>query len=119
MEVKNLSTELGSLRISTAVIEKVAKFAAGEVSGVKEISVGSTGVKGLFAKTNLPKAVEINMYDGVAEITVHLIVKYGSKIPTVCRDVQTAVKTEVQNMANITVSKVNVVIAGVDINGEE
>ena len=119
MEVKNVQGELGSLRISTSVIEKVAKFAAGDVAGVKEISVGSSGVKGLFAKTNLPKAVEINMYDGVAEVTVHIIVKYGCKIPAVCREVQTAVKNEVQNMANITVSKVNVVVAGVDVNSED
>ena len=63
MEFKNTSRQEGGLQISTNVIEKVAKIAALGVDGVKDVSVGSTGVKGVFAKTNLPKSVEVNMYD--------------------------------------------------------
>lgn len=114
MEVKNTSHQEGNLQISVAVVEKVAKLAALESEGVKSVSVGSTGVKGLFAKTNLPKPVDVTMYDGVAEITVNVIVAYGAKIPVVCRDIQKSVKFSVQNMTNITVSKVNVVVCGVE-----
>ena len=114
MEFRNTVNQDGGLQISTAVIEKVAKVAAMEVDGIKDVSVGSTGVKGVFAKTNLPKSVEVTMYDGVAEITVHIIAKYGYKLPAMCREVQQAVKAGVQNMTNITVSKVNIVVAGVE-----
>ena len=114
MEFKNTSRQEGGLQISTAVIEKVAKIAAMEVEGVYDVSVGSTGVKGVFAKTNLPKAVEVNMYDGVADITVHVIATYGYKLPAMCREIQQVVKASVQNMTNITVSKVNITIAGVE-----
>jgi len=114
MENRNTSYNAGGLQISTAVIEKVAKIAALEVEGVKDVSVGSTGVKGVFAKTNLPKSVEVTMYDGVADITVHIIAKYGHKLPAMCKEIQQVVKTGVQNMTNITVSKVNVVVNGVE-----
>ncbi|MEG1049070.1 MAG: Asp23/Gls24 family envelope stress response protein, partial [Oscillospiraceae bacterium] len=86
MEVKKVSEQSGSLYISTSVIEKVAKIAALEIEGVSEVSIGSSGVKGVFAKTNLPKAVEVAMYDGVAEITVHIIVKYGFKVSSICKN---------------------------------
>ena len=99
--------------ISTSVIEKVAKLAALEIDGVADVSTGSSGVRGVFAKTNLPKPVEVNMYDGVAEIDVNIIVKYGCKVPSVCKNVQEAVKTNVQNMTDVAVSKVNIVVAGI------
>lgn len=113
MEVKKSGEQVGSLYISTSVIEKVSKIATLEVEGVGEVSTGTSGVKGVFAKTNLPKSVEVNMYDGVAEITVNVIVKYGFKVPSVCKNVQEAVKSSVQNMTDVTVSKVNIVVAGI------
>ena len=114
MEYKNTLSQEGGVQISTAAIEKVARIAALEVEGVKDISVGTSGVKGVFAKTNLPKSVEVAMYDGVAEITVHVIATYGYKLPVMCRAIQQAVKNNVQTLTNITVSKVNIVIAGVE-----
>ncbi len=114
MEVKNISKQSGNVQISLAVIEKVSKLAALEIEGVKDVSVGSTGVKGIFAKTNLPKSVEVNMYDGVADITLNIVVKYGFKLSTVCKAVQQAVKYNVQSMVNVTVSKVNIIVSGVE-----
>ncbi len=114
MEYRNTKTWEGGLQISTTVLEKIAKVAALEVDGVKEVSVGSSGMKGVFAKTNLPKAVDVTMYDGVAEITIHIIAEYGHKLPAMCREIQQAVKSGIQNMINITVSKVNIVVTGVE-----
>ena len=113
MEVKNTNQPIGSLNISTGVVEKIAKLAALEIDGVAEVSTGSSGVKGVFAKTNLQKPVTVNMTDGVAEIDVNLVLKYGCKVPSVCKNVQEAVKTNVQNMTEITVSKVNINVTGV------
>ena len=119
MELKNTVKQNGGLKISVAVIEKVAKIAAMEVEGVSNVSVGSSGVKGFLAKTNLPKSVEVTMFDGVADITVNVVVKYGVKLPTVCKEIQQAVKSNVQNMTDITVSKVNIIVTGVETVAEE
>ena len=113
MDVKNNNKNIGSLYISTSAIEKVAKLAALEIDGIAEVSTGSSGVKGVFAKTNLQKAVDVNMCDGVAEVDISIIVKYGCKVPSVCKNVQEAVKSNIQNMTDVTVSKVNVIVAGI------
>ena len=55
----------------------------------------------------------VQMEDGVAQITVNLLVAYGNRIPSMCAKVQENVKSTVQNMTGITVSRVNVVVRGV------
>ena len=87
MEVQKNGETGGSLQISTEVIAKIAKLAAMEVDGVQDVSV--------------------------AQITVNLLVAYGSRIPSMCAKVQENVKSTVQNMTGITVSRVNVVVRGV------
>lgn len=103
----------GSLQISTGVIAKISKLAALEIDGIKEVSCGTSAVKGAFAKVSIQRPVEVVMNDDVAEITVDVIVKYGYKIPVVCENIQKNVKASVQNMTGITVSKVNVMVVGV------
>ena len=113
MDVTNSSTIGGSLQISTDVIAKIAKLATLEIEGVKEVSTGTMGVKSLFNKVNLQKPILVQLTDDVAEITVNIMVRYGYKIPQLCEKVQENVKSSVQNMTCITVSKVNIVVTGV------
>lgn len=51
--------------------------------------------------------VTVEMRDGTAEITLHLVVASGARIPSVAEKVQENVKTAVQNMTNVTVSRVD------------
>lgn len=115
MDVVNTNTVNGSLQISTDVVAKIARLAAMEVNGVKDICA-APGVKSLLGK---PKSVSIDLLDDVAEITLNIIVFYGSKIPAICEKVQQNVKASVQNMTTITVSKVNVVVVGVQVKIED
>lgn len=113
MDLMNSNTAGGSLQISTEVLAKIAKQAALEIKGVQDVSAGNTGVKSLLGKVTPQRAVTVQMADGVAELTVCVIVEYGSKIPSLCAKVQKNVKSSIQNMTNITVSNVNVVVCGV------
>ena len=54
-----------------------------------------------------------------AELTLNLVVKFGAKIPAVAEKVQENVKSAVQNMTNVTVSRVNLVIAGLAAEEQE
>lgn len=111
MDVGN--TAGGSLQISTEVVAKIAKLAALEINGVAEVSAGGTqSVRGLLGKTILQKPVTVEMQDGVAALSVHIIAAYGCKILPVCEKVQENVKSTVQNMTGITVARVNVIVAG-------
>ena len=113
MDLQNMDLQGGSLQISTEVIAKIARCAALEVEGVAEVSCGTQNKKLkdlLEASIQPPVAVE--MRDGTAELTLHLIMASGARIPAVAEKVQENVKSAVQNMTSDTVSRVNLVIAG-------
>ena len=114
MELQNMDLRGGSLQISTEVLGKIARCAALEVSGVAEVSCGSQNrkVKDFLERANVQSPVTVEMRDGTAEITLHLVVAFGARIPSVAEKVQENVKTAVQNMTNVTVSRVDLVIAG-------
>ena len=114
MELQNMDLRGGSLQISTEVLGKIARCAALEVDGVAEVSCGSQNkkVKDLLERANVQLPVVVEMKDGTAEITLHLVVAFGARIPVVAEKVQENVKSAVQSMANITVSRVDLVIAG-------
>ena len=112
MDVRNLSEISGNLRISTDVIEKIAKLAALEIEGVYDVTLGNVGVMGAFRKINIKKIAFVELCEGVAEITINVSVKYGARIPSVCEKVQNNIKNSVQSMTNVTVSKVNVIVTG-------
>ena len=80
MEVKNSDMMRGSLQISTDVIAKISRLAALEIEGVKAVSCGNSPVKGLFAKVNIRKPVEVELSDEVAQITVSIVAQYGYRI---------------------------------------
>lgn len=113
MDLQNMDLQGGSLQISTEVIAKIARCAALEVEGVAEVSCGTQNKKLkdlLEASIQPPVAVE--MRDGTAGLTLHLIMASGAHIPAVAEKVQENVKSAVQNMTSVTVSRVNLVIAG-------
>lgn len=114
MELQNMDLRGGSLQISTEVLGKIARCAALEVAGIAEVSCGSQNrkVKDFLERANVQSPVTVEMRDGTAEITLHLVVAFGARIPSVAEKVQENVKTAVQNMTNVTVSRVDLVIAG-------
>ena len=114
MELQNMDLRGGSPQISTEVLGKIARCAALEVAGVAEVSCGSQNrkVKDFLERANVQSPVTVEMRDGTAEITLHLVVAFGARIPSVAEKVQENVKTAVQNMTNVTVSRVDLVIAG-------
>ena len=114
MEVNNAKTG-GSLQISTDAIAKIAKMAMLEIDGAMAVECGQTGFKKLLFG-NVPYApnpITVELVDGIAEITVNVKVRYGCKIPALAEKVQQNIKSSIQNMTCITVSKVNVIVAGV------
>lgn len=119
MDLQNTELMGGSLQISTDVIAKIARCAALEVEGVSDVSCGKPGVrvKDLLEIIQTPVAVE--MKEGIAEITLSLIVNFGARIPAVAEKVQQNVKNAVQNMTCVTVSRVNLVIAGLASQPQE
>ena len=83
MEVENTDFVGGSLRISTAVLARIAKLAALEAMGVQQVRSATPEVKALLGRNGFARSVAVSMQEGVAEITVGIVVLYGHKIPAV------------------------------------
>ena len=114
MEVQNTNLTGGSLQISTDVIAKIARCAALEIDGVADVACGTQGkVKELLEIVSLQTPVTVEMHDGIAAITVNLIVDFGTRIPAIAEKVQENIKASVQSMTNVAVGRVDLVIAGV------
>ena len=114
MDLQNTDLQGGTLQISTAVIAKIARCAALEIDGVADVSCGKQNKKlrDLLEASSIQPPVAVEMRDGTANITLHLMMCFGARIPAVAEKVQENVKAAVQNMTNVTVSRVNLVIAG-------
>ncbi|HIV43013.1 MAG TPA: Asp23/Gls24 family envelope stress response protein [Candidatus Faecalibacterium avium] len=115
MDMQNMDLMGGSLQISTEVIAKIARCAALEIEGVAEVSCGrqqSKKTKELLEMVNIQSPVTVEMREGTADITLNLVVRFGTCIPVMAEKVQKNVKNAVQNMTRVTVSRVNLIIAG-------
>ena len=75
--------------------------------------VGKLGVK------NLSKGVKVVVEQGEVSAELAITVEYGYDVVEVAKQVQNKVKAAIENMTGLTVSGVNVKIAGVNIeNGK-
>lgn len=115
MEVTS-SNEKGNLVISEEVISSIAINAAKDIEGVSSFSnrpfdVLST-LKGGSIKVMSP--VRILQKGEDISVCIYLNIKPGYEIKTVAMNVQQNVKEAIQNMTGRLVTKVNVIIAGID-----
>ena len=109
MNVENNKQPSGSLKISQDVLATISNFAAEEIDGVVSLADTYAPIK----KGSIGKPIQISLNDDVAVIDISVNLKYGANIPAVAETLQKAVKDAVQNMTGITVSKVNVHVAGI------
>ncbi|MCC8074114.1 MAG: Asp23/Gls24 family envelope stress response protein [Clostridiales bacterium] len=115
MEIYSKSS-MGDLVISNEVLSSIAINAAKDVDGIsslysKPVDVVSTLKQGSFRVMN---PVRI-MQDGENfSMSIYVNIAPGKKCRQVAADVQSAVKESVQNMTGKLVTKVNVIVAGID-----
>jgi uncharacterized alkaline shock family protein YloU len=119
MDTKN-NNQTGSLKVSEDVVAKIAVFAASEVEGVALQTLEKGGkrlarekAESFADKLLRPVPVKVKLTKEAAEIYISVIVKQGHKAAAVGVNLQQAIKSAVQNMTGIAVSKINVKIAGI------
>ncbi len=117
---KKASASNGILKVSNEVIMKIAELAACEISGVASENgklMVPQSLIGLGTFLGFPVKVSVSKESVVIDLSI--ITEQGSKAINVASAVQASVKSAVQNMTGITVSKVNVNIAGIMLSKEE
>ncbi len=115
MEIYSKSS-MGELVISDEVLSSIAVNAAKDVDGVssffnRPVDVVSTIKKGSF---KVMSPVRIIQDGDNFSMSIYINLSPGKKFQKVATEVQSAVKESVQNMTGKLVTKVNVIVAGID-----
>ncbi len=107
---------LGSVQIADDVVGIIAGLAATEVDGVSSMAGNITNeIMSKVGYKSLTKGVKTDIEDGKVAVELALTMDYGYNIPDTCTKVQDKVKTTIENMTGLTVTDVNIRIAGVDM----
>lgn len=110
----------GTVQIADDVVATIAGLAATEIDGVYAMSGNITNeIVGKLGVKNLSKGVKVVVEEGEVFAELSITVEYGTEVVEVAKQVQNKVKAAIENMTGLTVSGVNVKIAGVNIeNGK-
>ncbi len=115
MEITS-SNEKGSVIISEDVLASIATNAAKDVDGVSSFSNRPVDVVSTIKSGSLKVMSPVRIHQNGDDITINIYLNLepNKKIRTVAQSVQSGVKEAVQNMTGRLVSKVNVIVAGID-----
>ena len=108
--------DFGTVKIADDVVASIAGIAATEVEGVVSMA-GNIGneLKSKMGVKNLAKGVKVEVIGKSVKADIALIVEYGYSIPAISQKVQEKVKSTIENMTGLTVTDVNIRIAGVNM----
>ena len=114
MEIVNRQ---GKIKIAHDIVMTIARHTAEEVEGIISIKGGLPGgIMELFSKkTSTKKGVKIENEETQVIINLSVVLNYGVVIPEVVRKVQEKVKTSVESMTDVQVSKVNVFVQDIKV----
>lgn len=108
-----------TLRVSQEVIATIAKRAALEVNGVESIDCKKKDLRSVLIKSeNDCKGIKIKLGVDVVEISLAVILKQGAKAVATAELIQAAVKSQVQEMTGVIVSRVSVIVSGISFSEE-
>lgn len=115
MEIISKSS-MGELIISDEVLSSIAVNAAKDVDGVSSFCNKPVDVVNTIKQGSLKvmSPVRIKQENDSFTISIYINIAPGKKFQTVATQVQSAVKESVQNMTVKLVTKVNVIVAGID-----
>ena len=108
---------LGSVQIADEVVAMIASLAATEVDGVS--AMGGNITNELMSKLgvkNLTRGVKVEVLGSDVKVELVVMLEYGYNIPATSQKVQERVKNAIENMTGLTVTDVNIRIAGVNMN---
>lgn len=118
-EEKNNNVVEQEVNVASDVVATIAGVAVSKVEGVAKMAGSFTeGLKAIGGKKQ-SIGIKVESENDELKIYVNIIVKYGVNIQEVAKNIQNAVKTEVENMTGNKVEKVIVNVQGVKIEEEK
>ena len=113
-EYMTLPEENGSINISEDVLVSMVRAAVNEIDGVASL-VNNAGAElaELLGIKSPGKGVKVQINDGVITVDVIIMVRYGSNVVSVAKQVQDTVTGAVESMTGMGKPIVNVHVSGV------
>ena len=114
----SMSTDLGTITVSSDVIAKYAGTVAVECFGIVGMAAVNMkdGIYRLLKKENLTHGIQVTISeDNRIKIDFHVIVAFGVSISAVTENLISNVKYKVEEFTRMPVDKVNIYIEGVRV----
>jgi uncharacterized alkaline shock family protein YloU len=105
-----ITDENGRITMAEEVIVAIARIAAERVTGIARSAGGAGGLKGIFGGEDIAPAVKIELANDQARIELRIAVEYGYAVHAVARGVQENVEVDVERLAGVAVSSVDVYV---------
>ena len=121
LKAANEVTEYGSIQISEDVIAAVVRRYTLSVPGIARLA-GQTLVGGLaqmIGKRMHDRSIIVDFESNHVNITVTIVIKFGEHVPSVAATVQNICRKYVEELTGQRVGKVNVIVQGLEVEGEE
>ena len=110
---------MGQVQIADEVVAVIAGLAATETDGVAKMSGNITNeIVSKLGMKKLSKGVKVTITGTQVDVTLNLVLNYGVSIPKTSQEVQDKVKSAIETMTGLTVSEVNIRIAGIQMDYE-
>ncbi|MFV0439978.1 MAG: Asp23/Gls24 family envelope stress response protein [Lachnospirales bacterium] len=112
----NLESDYGIISIEKEVVAKIAGAAALECYGIVGMAAKSVSddLIHLLKKESLTKGIKVEVVEGnTLDITIHIIVEYGTSIPAIGDSVASTVKYKVEENLGLSVANVCICVDGV------
>ncbi len=110
------STNAGEVKIADDVVTTIASIAAGEVEGVSAMSgnLGDRFRTSVGMKRSQGFGVRVDVAGNMVRVDLTIVIKYGHNVMETSKEVQEKVKNAIENMTGLTVTDVNIRVAGVN-----
>lgn len=120
MEIKS-EVNKGKLTISEEVIEAIAMNATKDIEGFSSFSNRPNDVVTTIKQKSIKvmSPVRVHQDGDNLSVSIYISVQPGIKIQDIATNIQKSVKDAIQNMTGKLVSKVNVVVAGIDFESKD
>lgn len=102
-----------TIQITHDAIAELVMYAASQADGVAEVGGNlGAGLNHLLGRATTWRGVRIDVDGREVDVSLHLIVRYGVRIPEVAQCVQEQVKEQVERATGLKVKSVDIHIQG-------
>ena len=108
----------GKITVSPGVLMAIAHMSARGVAGVRSVGRVQSPRAGMF-RGRTASGVSLVNQDGVITGDMYLVVRAGFNVREVCRDVQQQVARALQEMAGMSVARLDIHVEDIDYEGAE